>query len=64
MTMSFFGLGSKKLPRDINTEMVTKVLPVGAVNLSIGAFSTELSCEFSRYNDTFLDRAQLLGLET
>ena len=32
-------------PRDINTEMVTKVVPVRAVNFSIGAFCTEFRCE-------------------
>ena len=53
-----------KWPRDINTEMVTKVVPVRAVNLSIGAFCTEFRCESFCDNDTFWDRGQLLGLET
>ena len=30
-----------KMPRDTNTEMVTKIVPVRAVNMPIGAFCTE-----------------------
>ena len=36
---------ARKLPRDINTEMVTKIVPVRAVDLSIGPFCTEFRCE-------------------
>ena len=42
-----------KWPRDINTEMVTKVVPVRAVELSIGAFCTEFRCAQLCDNDTF-----------
>ena len=33
------------MPRDINIEMVTKIVPVRAVDLSIGPFCTEFRCE-------------------
>ena len=36
---------ARKLPRDINTEIVTKIVPVRAVDLSIGPFCTEFRCE-------------------
>ena len=42
-----------KLPRDINTEMFTKVVPRRAVNFSIGAFCTEFRCEQLCDDDTF-----------
>ena len=51
-------------PRDINTEMVTKVVPVRAVNTPIGAFCMEFRCEQLCDDDVFRDRGQLLGPET
>ena len=53
-----------KWPRDINIEMVTKVVPVRAVNLSIGAFWIEFRCEYLCDNDTFWDRGQIWGPRT
>ena len=44
-----------RLPRDVNTEMVTKVVPMRAVELSIGAFCTECRCEQLRDADIFRD---------
>ena len=38
-------LGPKIGLRDINTEIVTKMVPVRAVDLSIGPFCTEFRCE-------------------
>ena len=43
-------------PRDIKTEIVTKVVPVRAVNLSTGPFCTEFRRESFRDDDAFLDR--------
>ena len=51
-------------PRDINTEMVTKVVPVRAVNTPIGAFCMEFRCEQLCDDEVFRDRGQLLGPET
>ena len=45
------------------TEIVTKVVPVRAVNLSIGPFCTEFRCEQLCDDDIFQDRGQLLGPE-
>ena len=45
-------------PRDINIEMVTKVAPVRAVNLSIGPFCTEFRRDHFRDDDDFWDRDQ------
>ena len=39
--------------RDINTEIVTKMVPVRAVDLSIGPFCTEFRRERFRDNATF-----------
>ena len=50
-------------PRDINTEIVTKVVPVRAVNLSTGPFCTGFRCEQLCGDDIFRDRGQLLGPE-
>ena len=36
---------AQKLPRDVNMEMVTKIVPMRAVELSIGPFCTEFRCE-------------------
>ena len=36
---------AQKLPRDANIEMVTKIVPVRAVDLSIGPLCTEFRCE-------------------
>ena len=44
---------ARKLPRDINTEMVTKIVPVRAVDLSIGPFCTEFRCERFCDDDVF-----------
>ena len=41
------------VPRDINLEMFTKVVPRRAVNFSIGAFCTEFRCEQLCDDDTF-----------
>ena len=41
-------------PGDINTEIVTKMVPVRAVDLSIGAFCTEFRCEQLCDDDIFL----------
>ena len=49
--------------RGIKNEIVTKVVPVRAVNLSIGPFCTEFRCEQLRDDDIFRDRGQLLGPE-
>ena len=49
--------------RDIKTEIVKKVVPVRAVNLSIGPFCTEFRCEQLCDEDIFRDRGQLLGPE-
>ena len=51
-------------PQDINTEIVTKVVPVRAVKLSTGPFCTEFRCEQLCGEDIFRDRGQLLGSET
>ena len=51
-------------PQDINTEIVMKVDPVRAVNLSTGPFCTEFWCEQLCGEDIFRDRGQLLGPET
>ena len=51
-------------PRDINTEIVMKVVPVRAVNLSTGPFCTEFRCEQLFDEDNFRDRGQLLDSET
>ena len=50
--------------RGIKTEIVTKVVPVRAVNLSTGPFCTEFRCEQLCDDDIFRDRGQLLGPET
>ena len=52
---------AQKLARDINTEMVTKIVPVRAVDLSIGPFCTEFRCERFCDNDVFLDGGQVMG---
>ena len=44
---------ARKLSRDINKEMVTKIVPVRAVDLSIGPFCTEFRCERFRDDDVF-----------
>ena len=44
---------AQKLPRDVNTEMVTKIVPVRAVDLSIGPFCTEFRCERFCDDDVF-----------
>ena len=54
---------ARKLPRDISTEIFTKIVPVRAVNFSIGPFCTEFRCEQLCDDDIFRDRGQLLGLE-
>ena len=41
VTTTFFQIGVNFWPRDRNTEIVTKVVPVRAVDLSIGAFCAE-----------------------
>ena len=38
---------------DIKTEIVTKIVPLGAVELSIGPFCTEFRCERFCGNDVF-----------
>ena len=55
MTIRFFGIGVKKWPRDINTEIVTKVVAVRAGNFSIGRFCTEFRCEQLCDDDIFWD---------
>ena len=55
---------AQKWPRDINTEMVTKIVAVRAVNLSTGPFCTEFRCEQLCDDVIFWDRGQLLGPET
>ena len=50
--------------RGIKTEIVKKVVPVRAVNLSTGPFCTEFRCEQLCDDDIFRDRGQLLGPET
>ena len=44
---------AQKLPRDVNIEMVTKIVPVRAVDLSIGRFCTEFRCERFCDDDVF-----------
>ena len=41
------------MPRDVNTEMITKTVPVRAVDLSIGPFCTEFWCERFCDDDVF-----------
>ena len=53
---------ARKLPRDINTEMFTKIVPVRAVNFSIGPFCTEFRCEQLCDGDIFWDQGQLCGI--
>ena len=50
--------------QDRNKEIVTKMVPVRAVDLSIGPFCTEFRCEQLCDDDIFRDRGQLLGPET
>ena len=59
-----FGQWWQKLSRSIKTETVTKIVPVGAVDLSIGQFCAEFRCELFRDDNIFWDRGQLLGSET
>ena len=43
------------MPRDVNIqEIVTKMIPVRAVDLSIGPFCTEFRCERFCDDDVFL----------
>ena len=42
-------------PRDISTEIVTKIVPVRAVHLSIEPFCTEFQCERFCDDDVFWD---------
>ena len=49
---------SRKWARDINTEMVTKIVPVRAVNLSTGPFCTECRCKRFCGDDVFSDWVQ------
>ena len=49
-----FGIGVERLPQDINTEMVMKMVAVRAVNSPIGAFCTEFWCEQLCDDDVFL----------
>ena len=44
---------ARKWPRGINTEMVTKIVPVRAVDLSIGPSCTEFRCERFCDDDVF-----------
>ena len=44
---------AQKMPRDVNMEMVTKIVPVRAVDLSIGPFCTEFQCERFCDDDVF-----------
>ena len=46
------------MPRDVNTEMVTEIVPVRAVDLSIGPFCTEFRCERFCDDDVFWDRGR------
>ena len=48
--------------RGIKTETITKVVPVRAVNLSIGPFCTEFRCEQLCDDGIFRDRGQLLAI--
>ena len=50
--------------RDINTEVVTKVVAVRAVNLSIGPFCTEFRCEQLFDEDIFREEVNFWGSET
>ena len=43
----------QKSARDTKTEMITKLVAMGAVNFSIGTFCTEFRCEQLRDNDIF-----------
>ena len=55
----FFGLGSTFGARDINTEMVSEIVPVRAADLSIGQLCTEFRCE--RFcDDTVLKECDIL----
>ena len=66
VTMALFGIEVNFWVRDnvINMEIVTKVDPMRAVELSIGAFCIKFLCEQLCDNVTFWVRGQLLGLET
>ena len=57
------GSGSTFGPRDINTEMVTEIAPVRAVNFSIGPFCTEFRCERFRDDGTFWNRGREIDHE-
>ena len=53
--MQFFGIGVNFWPRDVNTEIDTKIVPVRAVNSPIDAFCTEFRCESIRDDDALSD---------
>ena len=48
-------------PRDINTEIVTEMVPARAVDLSIGPFCAEFRCERFRDDDVFRKNENLTG---
>ena len=52
-----FGQWWQKLSRSIKTETITKIVPVRAVDLSIGPFCTEFRCE--RFRDDAVFRKSL-----
>ena len=58
----FLRLGSIFGARDIKTEIVTKIVPVKAVDLSIGPFCTEFWCERFCDDAVFLDRADFRSI--
>ena len=52
---------AQKLTRDINTETVTKTVPMKAVNKPICAFCIAFRCEHFCDNDFLLSLSQLIG---
>ena len=47
------------MPRDVNMEMFTKIVPVRAVEISIGPFCTEFRCE--RFSVGGISLATMVG---
>ena len=64
MRMALFFLHAVAIengPRDIKTEIVTKVVPVRAVKLLTGRLCKEFWCEQLGDEDIFWDRGKLLA---
>ena len=53
-----------KVARDVNTEIATSIVPVRAVNFSIGPFCAEFRCERFCDDEVLWDRGRLSGSRT